>query len=276
MVNKKEIPLQPATIVIYANWANLEGYSKPYESRWFDDIKKTSPTYNNLLDIDIRRIPLHLFPKDSFYGKIYIDDTKHTTLSVLSSKYVILHDSREYNSPYIKRHYFTNQQIPENFADVVCERVDMLQGPLFSKHGCKICFDLTLLGGKNTKLYENRNNGTSFSWRDTLFATAMCCFYNPNTMSQKIAEHWIDENDTIFIGEDGCFSKKDRRIMAFSYSKKDEDNKLDKLWDKYYDSKTKYEKLLDIKKIYDRKKIFSANNFCIDGKNKLLFYAILK
>ena len=42
---------------------------------------------------------------------------------------------------------------------------------------------------------------------------------------------------------------------------------LDSVWDKYFDSKEKYDRLVDIKRRFDPEYVFSANLFGIDAKN---------
>ena len=77
------------------------------------------------------------------------------------------------------------------------------------------------------------------------------------------------ENDKC-AKEGGIFCDKDRRFLWASYGRHDDENRgasLDSLWDKYYDSKWKYDKLVEIKRRVDPDYIFTANDFGIDATN---------
>merc|ERR1711862_896262 len=98
-------------------------------------------------------------------------------------------------------------------------------------------------------------------------------FYEPlQEEAFNFVKKWTDENDTLkWKDENGVeqsYSDFDRRWIGFSFSKEGDPDKgavLDSLWDKYYDSSEKYNKLVAVKNRFDPKYLFTANTFGIDA-----------
>ena len=68
----------------------------------------------------------------------------------------------------------------------------------------------------------------------------------------------------------GIFSNKDIRFQGFAYVRKDDPNDgvvLDTVWEKYFDSREKYDQLIAIKRKFDPDYIFTANSFGVDASN---------
>ena len=67
-------------------------------------------------------------------------------------------------------------------------------------------------------------------------------------------------------GAGGIFSDYDRRVLWGTFSRPGDPDcgtNLDTMWDKYYDSKEKYGKLVRIKKSVDPDFVFTANTFSV-------------
>ena len=66
------------------------------------------------------------------------------------------------------------------------------------------------------------------------------------------------------------FSEKDLRLLWGTYymeGDKDGGAVLDTVWEKYFDSREKYQKLISIKRRVDPSYIFTANSFGVDATN---------
>lgn len=119
--------------------------------------------------------------------------------------------------------------------------------------------------------YSPENN--CHSWRkDTKILLTMDVFYDPNSLKAKeFARKWAEENDKIFCKtETNKFSEFDRRLLAFTYGKPTDPDQgciLDTVWDKYFDSSEKYEKLRAIKRQFDPDHVFTANGLGVDASN---------
>lgn len=274
----------PATILVAAQWANLGGESQPFDPSYFDRLLQASPTYGQFIPgKDIFRFDLELAEDAGLtIGKFHVDEHQHTPLSVLSGKWIFLQNPREFNTPYVKRLYATKESemlVERDWAASVVKRIDLIQGPLFGKHGCHFVSQFELNGGKNSSAYRNRDNGTCYSWRDTTMTFTFDCFYDEHGVLGKIlhlleetpkvwAHRWVAENDRIFIGEGGTFDKEDRRLLWGSYSRDGENNDMTVVWRCYYDTEEKYERLCELKKKYDPTGVFTPNQFCVGGNRR--------
>ena len=77
--------IQPSTILVFAQWANLEGMKQAYDPSFFNKIKAAVQT-------------------DSFIPPLFyfsLDDDKHMPMSKLTREW-ILHIVREFDLPYVK------------------------------------------------------------------------------------------------------------------------------------------------------------------------------
>ena len=58
--------------------------------------------------------------------------------------------------------------------------------------------------------------------------------------------------------------------LGFPYAREDDPNEgvvLDSVWEKYFDSREKYDQLIAIKRKFDPDYIFTANSFGVDASN---------
>ena len=98
-------------------------------------------------------------------------------------------------------------------------------------------------------------------------------FYDPNDEEAfRFIQEWTEKNDECIKegGEGGIYSNFDRRFLWATFSKTSDKSGgliLDDIWNKYFDSKEKYEKLIEIKRRFDPNYIFTANGFGVDASN---------
>jgi hypothetical protein len=244
-VGKEASVVEPSVIVVFAQWANTEGKLQPYNDEvamWFDRIKETAHGLN--------------VSKVVHVGAGYVGNDHHVPMSELTKHWMLL-KVREYELPYVKRVYSTNEKVRQEWVQSFVRHVDEVQSNL-SKTDCKICVQVQQ-GSKKSKMAMNKDNGTSYSWRDTRVGFACDIFYGPT--GHAYAEKWQARNDHVFIGEGGNFSKQDRRWFWGSHG----NTNLNEVWRHYYDSEEKYYRILKIKNEVDPEKIFSPNSFCIGG-----------
>ena len=105
--------------------------------------------------------------------------------------------------------------------------------------------------------FKNRNNGTSYSWRDSTVCCTLDCFVESSY--KAVAEEFQAENDNILLGPNGCFSKQDRRVLWGSYGDWD----LHKERHAYYDNDAAYEKLQAARAKADPDGTFTPNPFAV-------------
>ena len=250
-------------------WGNIRGLSDIYDPQWFDAILRISPTYIPLLGIDPRRIPLGLLPAGSFYRNLYVDETRHTRLSILSGQLVYLGDNREYNSEFIMRTYISSQRdrlLHNGFLPTWQTEIRHLR-KICKLNNIKILIDVFVLG-PNNQLQRNIDNGTSYSWRNTSVFVGIKLFYYQSTILDSLVESIFAHIDRIFIGRHGLLDPDDRRMFGFSYTRPSEDGSLDTMWPRYYDSQSKYTRVKRIKQQLDPDKVFSPNRFYIGGMER--------
>ena len=102
-------------------------------------------------------------------------------------------------------------------------------------------------------------------------------FYDPKDEEAfQFIQKWTEKNDKCIKegdqgGEEaGIYSNFDRRFLWATFSKTSDKSGglvLDDIWYKYFDSKQKYEKLIEIKRRFDPNYIFTANGFGVDASN---------
>ena len=124
--------------------------------------------------------------------------------------------------------------------------------------------------GGNDSIYFRNNNNTAHSWRSVQQILLLDGFYDPkNSEAFSFVKNWTNGNaDGAKPG--GIFSNKDIRFQGFAYVRKDDPNDgvvLDTVWEKYFDSREKYDQLIAIKRKFDPDYIFTANSFGVDASN---------
>ncbi|KAG0027213.1 hypothetical protein BGZ82_009104 [Podila clonocystis] len=236
----------PPMIIVYAQWANLEGKGQPYDPTLFDKIKKAGGK-------------LPLIP---FLG-IKVDDDKHFPLSELTGQW-IFQNVREFEKPYVKRTFMSNSEtlVEDGWTDYVSDRIHEIEGNPFN--GCDLSVQIQHFGGDNSRVFQNNDGSTAISWRDSHICCVLDCFHKGFRSARKIAKEWQKENDKSVGRADSKFCKEDRRVLWGSH-----DLNLDQAHDHYFDNahavfpKTKYGRLCEIKKRVDPDGVFTPNGFCV-------------
>jgi len=213
---------------------------------------------------------------ETFLG--HLEYTQHVPMSTLSRHWVYS-DVREYVMPYEKRTYFSDRTdlSTNGWASWLANRVDVVTG--VHNEDLKVVIQIQPYGGKNSMYRKCSYDGTtSHSWRDSLrMMQVIDCFYKPKPGVAKRANDYQAGNDIEAGTANGVFCTKDRRVLWGSYGRKTDPGggaSLDAVWDKYYDSKEKYDKLVAIKRRVDPNHVFSANAFGIDASSAPLIKGI--
>ncbi|RGB41028.1 hypothetical protein C1646_618830 [Rhizophagus diaphanus] len=235
----------PPMIVVFAQWANLQGDKQTYNPDFFNKIKKVAGK-----------------------GLVQVSDKEHTPMSTLTGHWIVP-ISREFELPYIKRTYSSNsnsQRLKEHrWTDWISDRIedgsnwnyDQTSGPI--DVGCNIAAQFQHFGGTNSRFNQNgKRNSTSFSWRDANILCTVDAFYHSYQYEQTI--EWQKGNDEGVGKPESTFCEHDRRVLWGSY-----DLDLSASQQYYYDQnpKGKYERLCKIKQKYDPSGVFTPNRFCI-------------
>jgi hypothetical protein len=265
-------------ILIYFQWANVDGLTQLFgkeESKWFEKIREAMEPMvpdapKNQVNGSPKMEDAILFARaclpDSHPGfdpnaKVNYENavdilcyTEPTTMSQLN-RYWVYEDVREYTLPYEKRMYHTDRMdLSKNgWAKWLSEQFDVIAGGYKYNDSLSLIIQIQMIGGKNSEIYRIETEtpeNTSHSWRThTTIVQVLDGFYDPRDKEAlpKLLK-WQDENDKQ-AKEGGLFCDKDRRYLWGSYHRPDDDNQgasLDSVWDKYFDSKEKYDRLVDI------------------------------
>jgi hypothetical protein len=219
-------------IIVFAQWANLQGHQQKYDPSFIDKIKKTAGE-----------------------GLVINNDREYTPMSTLTGHWVFP-ITREFDLPYIKRTYASNStsQSLKKWPDWVSGRIDELEGE------CCLSAQFQHFGGTNSRFRQNGvNSPTSFSWRDTNITCTIDAFYHGDRQ-HELARKWQQGNDEGVGKPDAPFCEFDHRVLWGSH-----DLDLSAAREYYYDNQPegKYERLTKIKQKYDPSGVFTANRFCI-------------
>ncbi|KAJ5983914.1 hypothetical protein N7481_006013 [Penicillium waksmanii] len=247
----------PAIIVLYAQWCPTSKDAKYDESvdQWFNKFRDLKGFFKN------ETLLIHELEED---------------MSQMSGEW-IFPKKREFDLPYVKRTYSTNSKTLEkdNWVDNVVDRIDLIYNPhqlLDHNPGdkeyevythCKLSVQIQCYGGDNSRFYRNKDNGTSYSWRDTSVAQTLDCFHEPGDKFKEYAENWQTKNDSIMVGPSSSFSKQDRRLLWGSYG--DWDLGKQEIWKCYYEDAVKYHKLGKARGKADPSGTFTANPFAVSA-----------
>ncbi|KAF9167833.1 hypothetical protein BGX21_000094 [Mortierella sp. AD011] len=240
LYGKSDIRLWPPIIVVYAQWANLDGAGQTYEPTFFNKIKEAADE--------------GVF---SSWG-IPVDDDVHTPMSKLTSDW-IFQNVREFDLPFVKRAYMSNSKTlkDDGWTDWVADKIDIIQKGIFD--GCKLSVQIQNFGGSNSRFYQNGLDGTtSYSWRDSNICCVLDCFHENDHISRYTAMGWQKDNDDEVGHEGARFCVEDRRVLWGSH-----DLNLHNNHQYYYDGDGKYDRLCEIKNRYDPNGVFTPNGFCV-------------
>ncbi|KAL2679223.1 hypothetical protein Neosp_009990 [[Neocosmospora] mangrovei] len=247
----------PAIIVVYAQWCPVnkaDKYDKSVDA-WFQKFRDL---------------------KDSFkLHTLRIEESEaDEDMSKMTGRW-IFPKQREFDLPYVKRTYATNSRTLEKdgWVNSVVKRIDLIYNPrqkLGHNKGedeyevythCKLSVQIQCFGGDNSRFYTDRNNGTSYSWRDSTVVQTLDCFHDPGDKYRQYALNWQKDNDAIMIGRSSPFSKQDKRVLLGSYGEWD----LGKpeIWKCYYEDEQKYQRLGKARGKDDPDGTFTANPFAV-------------
>jgi len=233
------LPGWPPLIIMYAQWVPFSTDDR-YDPKWFD----------TLADIGHRQLMCNKLDEP---------------MSKMTGEW-IFRNIREFDHPYVKRTYMTSSTslTKDDWPRKTAERIDTvldvdLSSDLYNQ--CWVSCQIQCFGGKNSAFFTNAKNGTSYSWRDSTVCQTLDCFHDSSY--KKLAEDWQAENDKVFIGQKGCFSKDDKRVLWGSYGDWD----LHANWRTYYED-GKYQHLQKVRARADPDGTFSPNPFAVKRAGK--------
>ncbi|CAO3569274.1 unnamed protein product [Mortierella alpina] len=235
---------EDAKIIIFAQWANLEGAGQVYDPAFFNKL------------MAILGGPGSMNP----HGRALLEDDA-MPMSTLCNQWVFP-IVREFQLPYIKNVKVSDLPSTElqarKFTEWVTERIDRIEANTKAAE-CYVAFQFEYFGGRHSRLAHNGDDGlTSFSWRDSSFLLVLDVFYNGKKPKVRaFAEQYQKETELEALGEGGKFSNQDRRLLWGSH-----DRNLHAARTYYYDQAlTKYERLAANKARFDPMGVFTANKF---------------
>ncbi|KAH8734221.1 hypothetical protein BGZ61DRAFT_442295 [Ilyonectria robusta] len=245
----------PAVIVVYAQWCPTSKDDK-YDATvdaWFNKFRNLKRSFKN------QTLVITEFEED---------------MSKMTGEWIFPKE-REFDLPYVKRTYATSSKtlVKDNWVDSVAKRIDLIFNPdqlLKGNPGekdyevylnCKLSVQIQCFGGNKSQFYANKDNGTSYSWRDSTVVQTLDCFHNADEQSKKYAEAWQSKNDLVMVGPTSSFSKQDRRLLWGSYG--DWDMGKQEIWKAYYDDADKYQRLGKARGTADPNGTFTANPFAV-------------
>ena len=244
----------PASIILYAQWCPTskdDKYNKDMDA-WFQQ-------FRDMFKIGDAALQMSEFKED---------------MSKMTGEW-IFPKQREFDLPYVKRAYSTNSRtlLDDDWVKTAVERIDLIYN---EKHyidenegdkgydrfvSLKLAVQIQCFGGNQSRFSTNRDNGTSYSWRDTTVVQVLDCFHKPDAKSKQLADEWQAKNDKIMNGPQSPFSKTDRRLLWGSYG--DWDLGREDVWKYYYESKEKYQTLGAARATADPNGTFTPNPFAV-------------
>ena len=235
----------PASVVLYAQWVPMGA-----EDKYTD---KVDAWFQKFRDLDGRLE----------YWCIHTQELVQP-MSQMTGEW-LFHRPREFDHPYEKRTYMTNSTtlVQDKWVDQVVKRIHQVlsppDDPLKMKlwENCYLAVQIQCYGGKHSRYYANRNNGTAYSWRDSTVCQVLDCFYKEGEEGKALAKGWQDVNDKLMCGEKSTFSKRDKRVLWASYGDWD----MDKSWPFYYEDRAKYERIGKQRSLADPQGTFTPNPF---------------
>lgn len=225
----------PAIVVLYAQWCPTSKGDK-YDAdvdNWFQQFRNLGKAWKN-----------HTLLINEF----------DESMADMTSNW-IFPKRREFDLPYVKRTYATKSTTlqKDGWAEAVAGRLDLIYNPhqkIDNNQGdteyevydhCKLSVQIQCFGGENSRFYQNRDNGTSYSWRDSTVVQTLDCFHDPGAKYKEYADNWQKANDALMIGPSSVFSKHDRRVLWGSWG--DWDMRKPEVWKAYYEDADKYQRL---------------------------------
>ncbi|KAE9373220.1 FAD-binding domain-containing protein [Stipitochalara longipes BDJ] len=176
---------------------------------------------------------------------------------------------REFDYPYINTTRSTNATdlVERGWPQWMAGRIDEIVG--VNDNGCFLSVKLQNFGGEKSAFRKNKNNGTSYSWRDATVVATVDCFYAPTaqdgTVPKETAQKWHEQNEKEAVSSKdhaGKFTDVDQRVLWGSFGNFD----LDSVWEKYYDNAEMYRGICEAREKADPEKVFTPNTFCVAFK----------
>ncbi|KAK6362903.1 hypothetical protein TWF730_000355 [Orbilia blumenaviensis] len=249
----------PALIVVYAQWCpvNKDDVYDQKVDGWFKQFRDLSGLFTHWA------LKINEWDKD---------------MATMTGEW-IFPKRREFDLPYVKRTYSTNQtNLSDKWIDTVVHRIDLIVNPKHFKEvnsapgskgdqhyeryiNCKIAAQIQSFGGKYSRFATNKDNGTSYSWRDSTIVQTLDCFHNPDEASKSHAEGWVLKNDELMNGPNGVFSPVDRRLLWGSWG--DWNLSDENVWKCYYEDEEKYKKIGEQRAKADPVGTFTPNPFAV-------------
>ena len=231
-----------AVIIIWAEWANLEGKGQGYDPGFFNSLKDAVKELKGL--------------EKELIG---------VGMPMLTGNWVFP-IKREFYEPYNKRTYVTNStKLHENgWVSFTTQQIDKYVNRW--QQGARISAQIFNYGGNKSAFRNNDpENRSSYSWRrDTTVVAVLDAFYVKGNGPKEFAEQWQKQNDEGYKGEQGNFSPGfDRRVFWGSYGATAAEYDLEKSWGFYHETPEKWARLKAIKKHVDPENIFTSNPFSV-------------
>jgi len=263
-------------LIVYFSWINVngEGETIPEEAcKLFEKIRgavgRECKIIDRVLDDPDRNINWDAVLKWKL-GMNYKRVDYHHPIPV--SKQMLLfsfNDIREFNQSSYKRTYLIEKYDMDTngYLDWVVKRMEDLDN-FASEHDYKVnvCLQNAIAGGIHSAYAEGKPELSAHSWRKEInYIMVLDVFYDPHDEAAKeYAQKWAYQNDVEALN----FSEFDRRFLWSTFgttSDPDQGAVLDTVWDKYFDSREKYDKLIAIKRRFDPSYVFTANALGVDA-----------
>ncbi len=174
------------------------------------------------------------------------------------AEHFIMKQDREMDYPFVKRSRVT-MGLPDGFPRTYVERMSKIMN--FTGVSCQHLVSQMQIYAGGAVAEKGKAGITSYSWREQAFAMSHDSFYSvdwPCGDERKNAEKWQKENDEVFVAQK-AFADADMRLFAYTFG----DRVLEDVWQCFYDSEEKYERLRRIKGQLDPDGLFSADQFSL-------------
>ncbi len=229
------IPIPPL-IHMWMCFTNKDGKDVKFDDQWFESFTAEDVCGEPLL--------AHRLPK--------------TAVSKGLAEHFIMKQDREMDYPFVKRFRVT-MGLPDGFANTYTERMSEITN--FPELLCQHLVSQMQIYAGGAVAKNGKAGITSYSWREQAFAMSHDSFYSDDRFcgdERQNAEQWQTENDEVFIGQK-AFAEADMRMFAYTFG----DRVLEDVWQCFYDSEEKYERLRRIKGQLDPDGLFSADQFSL-------------
>ncbi len=231
-----ELPV-PAMIQMWMCFTNKGGAAEPFDDQWFESFTQEDVCGEPLFGHRLGNYPV----------------------SEGLAQHFIIQQDREMEYPFVKRFRVT-MDVPKKFPETFTDRMDEIMGVLGTRDHQHLVSQMQVYKGGAVE--ENGKTGiTSYSWREQALAMSHDSFYSLGWFHgsyREQAEQWQSENDAVFIGQEK-FSGRDMRMFAYTFGNR----VLEDVWQCFYDSAEKYERLRRIKGSVDPDGLFSADEFSL-------------